>query len=330
MQVGAAQQDLRADTALAPTFGERLLAEPRRLSLPPLEVPDECLQAHCLRARRTRRGALHRSRENRIGVVQIRKVDERPLGSEQRARRGLLRARRQGARALVERDGVQRSAAVSRPRGRPLESRRSFLVRLARRRAEMVRPRVLGTRRARQEEMELAEGRLVHRGQRGLREKRVLEPDEAAVEREDVLADRRSERALRIDDARLRQGLEPRDRRGRGEEHGMARVVRQQPKALGGKRREAVRNRQRLARADLLAAPDERAPDLEGVERVAPRRRLDVPHDEPRERATEPQLEKTMQGGQRERSEVAALDRSGRQPGHQLDELILAAPTGRQ
>ena len=82
--------------------------------------------------------------------------------------------------------------------------------------------------------------------------------------------------------------------------------------------------------ADLLAAPDERAPDLEGVERVAPRRRLDVPHDEPRERATEPQLEKPMQGRQRERSEVAALDRSGRQPGHQLDELVLAAPTGRQ
>ena len=37
-----------------------------------------------------------------------------------------------------------------------------------------------------------------------------------------------------------------------------------------------------------------------------------------------------MEGGQRERSEVAALDRSGRQPGHQLDELVLAAPTGRQ
>ena len=128
----------------------------------------------------------------------------------------------------------------------------------------------------------------------------------------------------------MRQRLEPRDGRGRGEEHGIARVVGQQPEALGGERCEAVRNRQRLAGAHVLATPDERAPDLEGVERVAPRRRLDVPHDEPRERATEPQLEKPMQGGQRERSEVAALDRSGRQPGHQLDELVLAAPTGRQ
>ena len=236
-----------------------------------------------------------------------------------------------GARALVERDGVQRGAAVSRPRGRPLESRRSFLVGLARRRAEVVRPRVLGTRRARQEEMELAEGRLVHRGQRGLREKRVLEPDEAAVEREDALANRRPEDAL---PDRRRPHAPSVSSRGTGavaaRSTACARVVGQQPEALGGKRREAVRNRQRLARADLLAAPDERAPDLEGVERVAPRRRLDVSHDEPRERATEPQLEKTMQGGQRERSEVAALDRSGRRPGHQLDELILAAPTGRQ
>jgi len=330
VQVGAAQQDLRADTALPPAFGERLLAEPRRVRLPPLEVPDECLQAHCLRACRTRRGALHRSREDRIGVVEIRKVDERPLGGEERARSGRLRAGRQQARALVERDGVQGGAAVSCPRCGPLESRRSFLVGLGCRGAEVVCPRVLGSRRARQDEMKLAERRLVHGGERGLRQERVLETDKAAFDCQDALTNRRPEDALRVDDACVGQCLEPRDGRRRGEEHGIARVVGQQPEALGGEGREAVRNRQRLAGAHVLATPDERAPDLEGVERVAPRRRLDVPHDEARERATEPQLEEPMEGGQRERSEVAALDRSGRQPGLQLDELALAATSGRQ
>jgi hypothetical protein len=330
VQVSAAQQDFRADTALTPAFVERLLAEPRGLRLPPLEVPDECLQAHRLPALRTRRGARHRSREDRIGVVEIRKVDERPLGGGERALSGRLRARRQQARALVERDGVQGSSAVSCPRGSPLESRRGFLVGLGRRGAEMVCPRVLGSRRARQDAMKFAERRLVHGGERGLRQERVLETENAAFECQDALTNRRPEDALRVNDARMRQRLEPRDGRGRGEEHRIPRVVGQQPEALGRERREAVGNRQRFAGAHLLATPDERTPDLEGVERVAPRRRLDVPHDEPRERATEPQLEKPMQGGQRERSEVAALDRSGRQPGDQLDELVLAAPTGRQ
>ena len=118
--------------------------------------------------------------------------------------------------------------------------------------------------------MKLAEGRLAHRGQRGLRQERVLEPDKATLEREDALANRRLEDALRVDDACVRKRLEPRNGRGRCEKHGMARVVGQQPEALGGERREAVRNRQRLARADVLATPDERTPDLERVEGLPP------------------------------------------------------------
>ena len=93
VQIGAAEEDLALNTALAAAFGERLLAELRGLRLPPLEVPDECLQAHRLRALRTRRSALHRSHEDRIGVVEIRKVDERPLGGQERARSGRLLGR---------------------------------------------------------------------------------------------------------------------------------------------------------------------------------------------------------------------------------------------
>ena len=78
----------------------------------------------------------------------------------------------------------------------------------------------------------------------------------------------------------VRKRLEPRNGRGRCEKHGIARVVGQQPEALGGERREVFRNRQRLTGAHVLATPDERTPDLESVERVAPRRRLDVLHDE--------------------------------------------------
>jgi hypothetical protein len=77
--------------------------------------------------------------------------------------------------------------------------------------------------------MKLAEGCLVHRGQCGLRQKRVLEPNKAALERQDALTNRRPEDALRVDDACVRQRLEPRDGRSRGEEHGIARVVGHKP-----------------------------------------------------------------------------------------------------
>ncbi len=233
--------------------------------------------------------------------------------------------RRQQARALVERDGVQGGAAVScleAAFSRAAAASSSGSVAAAPRWCARASWELAARARA---DVKLVEGRVVHRRERGLCQEWVLEPDEAALEREDAVANCRRKNALGVDDACARQRLEPWNGRSRGEEDGIARVVGQQSEALGGERREAVRNRQRLASADLLATPDERAPDLEGVERVSPRRRLDVPHDEPGERATEPELEQPMQSRQRERPEVAALDRSGWQPGYELDELILAA-----
>ena len=297
-----------------------LLAERDRLRNPAVVVADDRPQAERVRPRRAGRPCGDRRREDAVGLEILRQVDEQALRGELgESQPGLgVVVRRQPARVLVEARGGERRAAQPGVPGGVGERRGDGRVGAVDRLGEVPGAGVRGRRRGGQG--------LVRRPQLGrarerrdaLGEQRVAEPDGVAVDRHEVVLDRRAKVVREPRRRRLERRQRRLRRRGR-EEHRPARSGRQQREAARDQRAQAVGHGQRVVRVGRDPAPDERAAHLERVERVPARRLLDADEDEARERPAQAELEQPMQRREVQRPDEHALQPVGRD---RADDLV--------
>ena len=287
----------RPEPGVVAGFVERLLAQLDRLGHAPVVVADDRAQAERVGARGAGRGPIDRRLEDPVGLEVLGHVDEQALGGEagsiERGHR--IVHGRQAARLLVEARGVEGRAAQPGVLGGLGEGRRDGLVRAVRRLREVAGPRVLRLRRPGQRprgplEASAAGARLVHR----LREQRVREPDDVAVDGDQVVVDRRPQ--VRLDPGLARSSVSI-----VGSAAAAARSI--APRVGSGSRetRPSI-SEPRLSgigsvpwASSGMPVPDQRPAELERVQRVAARRLLDPHEHEPRKRPPEPDLEQLME-----------------------------------
>ena len=212
----------------------------------------------------------------------------------------------------------------------PLERRRDELVRLGHDLRELASTNVVGACRLGESRADAPKRFLVGRRERGLGEQRMDEANRSVRLVHDRVGDCGAQRSSRVRDSRVYERLHRRVDRSGGVQKCRARPGREAADSIGGQGGEGCRHRKGYSRVELGTRPTERLRDLERVERVAYRRALDLDEDQPGERAAEPSDEQTVEGRERQGTDLEPFQCAGWESGLEPQRVLTRPASGRE